>query len=231
MEGTQFEGKAMFKHNTLSLITAEETRLWMQRTFANRRTIYSRWVLPQASLNERIELEGAQFNTRYANRPPGNLPRLMSLDKYANNALVVATNDHVSATRDLLRGLDVATDPKFELCDPVRASRAYLRCWDPAHGPNRGAPTSEGIIASHKRVWGKHLGEIRKNKGCMVGARSGNRRAAEPGKRGGHRERGPCPYKQDMEEMEWLHPDARMALDQQIAKAVAVNAARNAATS
>ena len=63
----------------------------------------------------------------------------------------------------------------------------------------------------------------------MVGAWSGHRRVAEPGKRGDHLERGPCPYKQDMEEMEWLHPDACMALDQQIAKDMAANAARNAA--
>ena len=45
----------------------------------------------------------------------------MSLDKYASNALVVATNDHVSVTRDLPREPDVATYPKFELCDPGRA--------------------------------------------------------------------------------------------------------------
>ena len=82
MKGTQFAGKAMFKHDALSLMTAKETRLWMQTTFVNGRSIYSRWLLPQAGLNERIEVEGGRFNRRYANRPPGNLPRLMSLDEY-----------------------------------------------------------------------------------------------------------------------------------------------------
>ena len=108
MKGTQFAGKAMFKHDALSLMSAKETRLWMQRTFVNGRSIYSRQLLPQAGLNERIEVEGGgRFNMRYANRPPGNLPRIMSLDEYANNALVVATNEHVSVTRDLPRGPDV----------------------------------------------------------------------------------------------------------------------------
>ena len=41
MEGTQFEGKAIFKHDARSLVTAKETWLWMQRTFVNGRLIYS----------------------------------------------------------------------------------------------------------------------------------------------------------------------------------------------
>ena len=94
-------------------------------------------------------------------------------------------NLHIFTTERLERGPDVATDPKYEFCDAVRASRAVLRCWDPAHGPNGGAPTSATIIAGHKRIWGKHLGEIRAANGCMVGARSGHRRVAEPQARGG----------------------------------------------
>ena len=61
------------------------------------------------------------------------------------------------------------------------------------------------------RVWGKHLGEIRANKGCMVGARSGHRRAAEPNKRGGKRLKGPSPYDGPGE---WLNDDARRAQDE-----------------
>ena len=37
-------------------------------------------------------------------------------------------------TASVVRGPDPATDPKYEFCDPVRASRALLRCWDPVHG-------------------------------------------------------------------------------------------------
>ena len=128
MEGTQFEGKAMFKHDALSLMTAKGTREWMEKTLVNGRSIYSRWLLPEAGLNKRIDLGGGRFTRRYANRPPGNLPRLMILDKYGNNALVVATDDHVSVAWDLPYGPDISTDPKFELCDSVCASRAYLRC-------------------------------------------------------------------------------------------------------
>ena len=69
MEGTQFAGKAIFKHDALPLVAAKETRLWIQRTFVNGRSIYSRWLLPEVGLNEHIEVEGGRFNTRYANRP------------------------------------------------------------------------------------------------------------------------------------------------------------------
>jgi len=85
---------------------------------------------------------------------------------------------------------------------------AVLRCWDPAHGPTGGAPDSKTIIACHARVWGKHLGEIRAIKGCMVGARSGHRRAAKPNKRGGKRVKGPSPHEGPGE---WLNDDARRA--------------------
>ena len=118
-------------------------------------------------------------------------------------------NRHISATKRLPRGPDVATDPKFELCDTVCASRALLRCWDSKHGTSGGAPSREIIIAGHKRVWGKHLGEIRMAKGCMVGARSGHRRStAEPMARGGKREAGPAPWEG---EGQWLHANAHLA--------------------
>ena len=124
-------------------------------------------------MNDAITVDG-RVTTRYRGRPPGNLPRLMSLDKFRNKALMDCVNCHISATKRLERGPDPATDPKYEFCDAVRASRAVLRCWDPAHGPNGGAPMSAAIIDGHKRVWGKHLGDIQAANGCMVGARSGH---------------------------------------------------------
>lgn len=136
------------------------------------------------------------------------MPRLMALDECANKNLMDCVNRHISATWQLKRGPDVATDPKYEFCDVKRASRAVLRCWDPAHGPNGGAPDSKTIIACHARVWGKHLGEIRANRGCMVGARSGHRRAEKPNKRGGKRVKGPSPHEGPGE---WLNDDARGA--------------------
>lgn len=216
MKGTQFEGKGLFKHDALSLMTAKATRVWMQRYILNGRSLYSRWLLPEQGLNATIEMEGGRTNTRFRDRPPGNLPRLMSLDEAGNKALRDAVNRHIYATRHLVRANDVETDPKYEFCDVVRASRAIRRCWDPAHGPTGGAPSNDTIVESHRRVWGKHLGEIRANKGRMVGARSGHRRAEKPSDNwGGLREKGSAPW---VGEGEWLHADARMAQAQKFAQ-------------
>ena len=218
MRGTVYEGQAMWKHDALSLMTAANTIAWMKATEVNGRSIFSRWLLPEAGLNDKITVDG-KTTTRYQARPPGNLPRLMSLDEFANKNLMDCVNSHVSATRQMVRGPDVHTDPKFELCDTVRASRALLRCWDPANGPNGGAPTSADTNACHKRVWGKHLGEIRMASGRMVGGRSGHRRAEVETTRGGARERGPAPY---AGEGEWLHADARLGQDAKVERCAAI---------
>ena len=133
----------------------------------------------------------------------------MSLDEDGNKALRDAVNHHIYATRHLVRTNDVKTDPKYECCDVVRASRAIQQSWDPAHGPTEGAPSSNTVVESHQRVWGKHLGEIRANKGRMVGARRGHRRAEKPSDNwGGLQEKGSAPW---VGEGEWLNADARMA--------------------
>ena len=67
---------------------------------------------------------------------------------------------------------------------------------------------SKSMIACHGRVWGKHLGESRVNKGGMVGARSGHRRPENPTKRGGLKVKGSAPW---VGEGEWLNNDARVA--------------------
>ena len=134
----------------------------------------------------------------------------MSHDEFANKKLMDCVNAHVSATRRMVRGPDVNTDPKFELCDTVRASRALLRCWDPAHGPNGGAPTSATTNVGHMRVWGKHLGEIRMAGGRAVGSRVGHCRVEEAMPRGGARKQWPVPY---LGEGKWLHANARLGQD------------------
>ena len=207
MEGTVHEDRGIFKHDALILLTADETKEWMRETYVNGRSIFSRWLLPEAGLNDRIVVDG-KVNKHYGGRPPGNLPRLMSLDEFGNKNLMDCVNRHVSATARMERGPDPATDPKYEFCDTVRASRALLRCWDPAHGTSGGAPSSKTIVEGHRRVWGKHLGDIRAAKGCMVGARVGHRSSVEPTERGGVRERGPAPW---TGEGQWLNDDARPA--------------------
>ena len=120
----------------------------------------------------------------------------------------------------MVRGPDVNTDPKFELCDTVRASRALLRCWDPAHGANGWAPTSATTNVGHMRVWGKHLGEIRMAGGRAVGSRVGHRRAEEEAMpRGGTREQGLAPY---LREGAWMHPDARLGQDLKVERCAAM---------
>ena len=71
----------MLKHDALSLMTATETRDWMKVTFVDGRSIYSQWLLPEVGLSNVLEVEGSKPTTRFANRPPGNVPRLMSLDE------------------------------------------------------------------------------------------------------------------------------------------------------
>ena len=90
-------------------------------------------------MDDLIKLEESKPTKGFTYRPPGNVLGLMSLDECANKNLMDCVNRHISATKQMDYGLDVATDPKYELCDVKRVSRALLRCWDPAHGPNGGA--------------------------------------------------------------------------------------------
>ena len=113
-------------------------------------------------------------------------------------------NSHVLATRNMICGPNVNTDPKFELCDTVCASRTPLRCLDPSNGPNGGGPTSVTIIDGHLRIWGKHLDEIRMARGKMVGVCNGHRCTGEAKPRGGARQQGPAPY---IGKGGWLHSD------------------------
>ena len=125
MRGTLYEGQAMWKHDALSLMTAAKTIEWMKTTVVNGRSIYERWLLPQQGLNNFITA-GGKTTTRYQARPPGNLPRLMSLDEFANKNLMDCVNSHVSATREMVRGPDVHSDPKFELA--TQCVRRVLCC-------------------------------------------------------------------------------------------------------
>ena len=143
-------------------------------------------------------------------RPAGNLPRLMALDEFGNKSALDSVNRHVSATKKLERSDDVLTDPKFEICDKVRFARAVRWVFNPENGgPSAGAPSSESINAGHKRVWGRHLGDVRAANGRMVGSRSGHRRAEVAMPRGRSRTPGPAPW--EGKEL-WMHPHARGAL-------------------
>ena len=81
---TRFEGKRLFKHDALVLMTATDTREWMKVAIINGWSIYSRWLLSETGLNNVIELGKSKPTNQFANWPPGNVPRLMSLDECAN---------------------------------------------------------------------------------------------------------------------------------------------------
>ena len=54
MRGTQHENEAMFKHDTMSLMTAGKTAKWMKTKIVNEQRIYSWWLLEEAGLNNEI---------------------------------------------------------------------------------------------------------------------------------------------------------------------------------
>ena len=100
--GTAHEGKAVWKHDALTLLTAKETIEWMKETMLAERSLYLRWLLPEAGLNDVITAHG-KTTARYGGRPPGSLPRLMSLDEFSNKNVIDSVNDQVSATKKMER--------------------------------------------------------------------------------------------------------------------------------
>ena len=64
-------------------------------------------------MNAKIEVEGGKTTNRFADRPPGNMLRLMSLDEAGIKALIDVVNRHIHATDHLVRSHDVETDPKY----------------------------------------------------------------------------------------------------------------------
>ena len=49
MKGTKYEGKELFFHDALSLMTAKETVRWMKE-----KDLYKHWILPALGLNDRV---------------------------------------------------------------------------------------------------------------------------------------------------------------------------------
>ena len=75
MKGTKYEGKGLFFHDALSLITAKETVRWMKKN-----DVYKYWIIPELGCNDIV---GTNKNC-YAKRPVGNSPELMCLDMSLN---------------------------------------------------------------------------------------------------------------------------------------------------
>ena len=64
------------------------------------------------------------------------------------------------------------------------------------------------MMACHGRIWRKHLGKMRTNKGAMVGARSGHRGSTTTVQRGGMKVTGPALW---VGKGEWLNADTCLA--------------------
>ena len=97
---------------------------------------------------------------------------------------------------------------KFDRSTPKRQTYAYLRLYDPAHGPNAGSPLGCRIVQDMERCFGVHMLQIRgaPHFGSVVhgiGSRNGHRRVGGAG-RGGKRQKKAASAK-------WWHPDAREA--------------------
>ena len=109
----------------------------------NGRNLFSHWLLPEAGLNGSITVNDT-VTIRYIDRLLGNLPRLMALDKFGNNSLMYCVNQHISATKQLEHGPDVATDQKYEFYNIVRVPRAVRRCYPVEPNHHRLAQTGLG---------------------------------------------------------------------------------------
>ena len=93
MRGTKFEGRELFFHDALSLMTTKETVSWMKE-----KNIYKHWILPELGCNDIIGGKNC-----YANCPVGNSPELMCLDNSLNKDVREHFCRHVSCTQKLDR--------------------------------------------------------------------------------------------------------------------------------
>ena len=92
MKGTKYEGKELFFHDALSLMTAKETVRWMKEN-----DVYKYWILPELGCNDIV----GHGKNCYAKRPVGNSPELMCLDMSLNKDVRESFRMHVSITQHL----------------------------------------------------------------------------------------------------------------------------------
>ena len=113
MKGTKYEGKGLFFHDTLSLITAKETVRWMKEN-----DVYKYWIIPELGCNDIV---GMNKNC-YAKRPVGNSPELMCLDMSLNKDVRKSFQMHVS----IAQHLDVSDCQRFSGSSPNQIVSSIL---------------------------------------------------------------------------------------------------------
>jgi hypothetical protein len=134
-KGTIFEDDWYFYHDTLSLMCHADNRRWMAE-----QGILKHWILPPKGLNDEFK--------HYKFVPVGASHELMPLDSHLNNDVHQGVRRHCMATRNLKTGNKL----KFDMSTPKRGVSAYLRVWDPKHGPTKGCPNQERIIQDIYRI-------------------------------------------------------------------------------
>jgi hypothetical protein len=119
MKGTKNEGRGLWYHDALSLMTCKKSVQYMKEKW-----IFDNWLLPWGRLQDR---------TRYHESIPGDSPELMPLEETLNMDIHTSARYHVAITSHLQND-----DPiKYSFSTPKETSRAYFRLVDSATG---GAP-------------------------------------------------------------------------------------------
>ena len=175
-KGTEFAKDWYFYHDALSLMTKADCRKWMKKE-----GILKHWILPPKGLNDEFK--------HYKHTPVGACHEVMPLDSHLNQDAHFSVTRHVVATGHIK---DIHDDRKFDISTPKTGSKAYLRVWNPDHGPDAGCPTQDRIREDIERIcvgkscilleiWAAH-GIALEEHGAGHGRR---RRKGMP--RGGHR--------------------------------------------
>ena len=152
MEGTKYEGKGLFFHDALSLMTAKETVRWMKET-----NVYKYWILPEQGCNDLV----GNNKTCYSKRPVGNSPELMCLDMSLNKDVRESFRMHVSITQHL----DKSNCQRFSGSSPQEIASSILRLTN---------PDTTGVVPTSKRIMedvdciNYALKEIMRAKGAIV---------------------------------------------------------------
>ena len=189
---TVHEDDWILYHDALTLFTAAESMQYMRA-----KGYLNHLILPQHRCNA---------GTPYANRMVGMRPEVMPLDAHLNQDIHESVDRHVNLTAHLPDN----HPNKFGKRTPKQLSKAYRRVWDPALGPDAGAPTSRRIKQDVDRVVYKTYLEIFHRRGRVLNtaaylgrrAQLHNERVAAPW--GGKRIKGDGPVR-----TYWVHPDIK----------------------
>jgi hypothetical protein len=139
MKGTKYEGKGLWYHDALSLMTCKKSIHYMKE-----KGIFKNWLLPLGRLQE---------GRRYHESIQGDSPELMPLDKTLNMDSHASARYHVAITSHLPNNDRL----KFSFSTPKEISCAYLHLVDPVIGS---APCSK-IFVQDCEKWIRSLGKIR----------------------------------------------------------------------